>query len=61
MERTQMYLTKKQQDQLKLISKENGVTMSELIRRAIDIYILETPGIIAMLKKLERRKKDGRV
>lgn len=57
MRRTQIYLTKKQQDQLKLISKEIGLTMSEIIRRTIDIYVLETPGIIDMLKKLEKDRK----
>ena len=39
MERTQIYITEKQQKKLKKMSKDTGLSMSELIRRALDEYL----------------------
>lgn len=38
MKRTNIYLTKKQHEQLVLITKLDGLKISEIIRRAIDEY-----------------------
>ena len=38
MERKQIYITKQQIDRLKKLSKETGLSVSELIRRSIDRY-----------------------
>ena len=39
MKRTNCHLTKLETDTLKTISNKSGLTVSELIRRAIDYYI----------------------
>jgi len=39
MKRIDTYITEKQQQQLKLISSVTGLTVAELIRRAIDAYL----------------------
>jgi len=39
MERTQIYLTKKEREALKTIAQQTGVSQSALIREAIDRYI----------------------
>jgi hypothetical protein len=44
MERTQIYLTKKEREYLKKIAKEEGLAMSEIIRRILDNYIEENNG-----------------
>lgn len=41
MNRTQIYLTKKQMDFLKKVSLEDDISISELIRRVLDLYIQE--------------------
>jgi metal-responsive CopG/Arc/MetJ family transcriptional regulator len=41
MVRTQMYLTKEEQDKLNGISAETGKPQSELIREAIDSYVIK--------------------
>lgn len=39
MNRTQIYLTEKQMDFLKKVSLEDDISISELIRRVLDLYI----------------------
>lgn len=41
MNRTQIYLTEKQMDFLKKVSLEDDISISELIRRVLDLYIQE--------------------
>ena len=48
MVRTQVMLSEHQHQQLKLMSKENGVSLSELVRQAID-------GMFANQKKDKRK------
>jgi predicted DNA-binding protein len=40
MERTQIYLTREQREALKTIAKRSGQSLSEIIREAIDAYIV---------------------
>lgn len=37
--RTQIYLTEPERSKLKILSEQNGMTISEIIRRAIDAYL----------------------
>lgn len=39
MKRINFYLTDKQTGRLRLLSQETGLSVSELVRRAIDIYL----------------------
>ena len=39
MKRKNFYLTKKQIEMLEVMSIKNGISFSEMLRRAIDIYI----------------------
>jgi len=42
--RTQVYLTEKQRQRIDALAEANGVTMAEIIRRALDSYFEdETP------------------
>ena len=41
MVRVDLYLTRNEIDRLKAISKETGITMSELIRRILDEWIVK--------------------
>lgn len=41
MKRTQIYITERQQEILRQISKNSGLGTAELIRRAIDDYLLK--------------------
>lgn len=41
MNRTQIYLTEKQMGFLKEVSKNDDISISELIRRILDLYIQE--------------------
>ena len=42
MERTQIYLTKSQRDELAAMAKSAGKKQSELIREAIDLFISQS-------------------
>ena len=39
MERTNIYLTKKQLNKLRELSRETELTVAELVRRAIDLFL----------------------
>jgi len=39
MKRTNIHLSEKQIERLKALSKETGLTVAELVRRAIDEYL----------------------
>ena len=39
MKRTNIYLTEKQQEALRKLSAETGLSVAELIRRAIDLFL----------------------
>ena len=41
MERTQIYLTQEERQALQTIAKRRGQTQSQLIREAIDLYIVQ--------------------
>jgi hypothetical protein len=42
--RTQVYLTEEQRERIDVLADETGVTMAEIIRRALDSYLdHETP------------------
>jgi predicted transcriptional regulator len=41
MERTQIYLTREEREALRAIAERRGQTQSEIIREAIDNYIVE--------------------
>ena len=41
MERTQIYLTREERDALKAIARRRGQTQSEIIREAVDQYIVQ--------------------
>ena len=43
MERTNIFATPKQLEQLREIAKESGLPMAEIIRRAIDMFLEATP------------------
>lgn len=38
MKRTTIFTTENQKDNLRVLSRETGLTIAELIRRAIDLY-----------------------
>lgn len=42
MKRTQIYLVKEQQQALRALSRERGVSQSEIIRDAVDTYLDQT-------------------
>ncbi len=44
MHRTQIYLTKSQHRALRRASDREGVSMTELLRRMIDRYVVSKPG-----------------
>jgi hypothetical protein len=37
--RTQVYLTKEQRQRIDALAEDEGVTMAEIIRRALDFYL----------------------
>lgn len=39
MERTNIYLTKPQLEKLRKVAAESGLTVAELVRRAIDLFL----------------------
>ena len=39
MKRTNIYLTERSTDKLKALSKETGLSVAELVRRAIDAFL----------------------
>jgi ElaB/YqjD/DUF883 family membrane-anchored ribosome-binding protein len=41
--RTQVYLTEKQRRRIDEVSRAQGVTMAEVIRRAVDAYVSDRP------------------
>ena len=41
--RTQIYLTSEQRERIDRVAQSRGVTMSEVIRSAVDLYLDETP------------------
>lgn len=47
--RTQIYLTKEQRQKIDRLAKSMGLTMAELIRRAVDEYLTEEPNPRAAL------------
>ncbi len=47
--RTQVYLTEEQRRRIDLVAKASGVTMAEVIRRALDEYLSEEPDPSAVL------------
>jgi hypothetical protein len=47
--RTQVYLTDEQRRKIDLVAKASGVTMAEVIRRALDEYLAEDPDPAAAL------------
>ena len=59
MERTQIYLTKKEREYLKRVAKEDGLAMSEIIRRILDNYIKENDSNDKVKIHNRRCKKDG--
>ena len=42
MKRTQIYLQEKQREELNKLASRNGKAMAEMIREAIDMYIVES-------------------
>ncbi len=47
--RTQIYLTPEQRERIDRVAHSKGVTMSEVIRTALDQYLDETPDPATML------------
>jgi hypothetical protein len=55
MERTQIYLTEEERAGLKAVSEETGTSQSELIRRAVDRFLLDQEPS-TRLKRLRKGK-----
>jgi hypothetical protein len=47
--RTQVYLTDEQRRRIDRVARANGVTMAEVIRRALDEYLADEPDPSAAL------------
>jgi len=41
--RTQIYLTEELRERIDRVASSNGLTMAEVIRRALDVYLAEEP------------------
>jgi len=54
MERTQIYLTKEQREALRTISEQRNKPQSEIIREAIDCYIVDVAKEISVEEALEK-------
>jgi len=48
--RTQIYLTAELRGRIDRVASSNGVTMAEVIRRALDVYLAEEPDPATSLK-----------
>jgi hypothetical protein len=49
--RTQVYLTAEQRRRIDAIADAEGVTLAEIVRRALDLYLdRESPGVIEALR-----------
>lgn len=56
MVRKQIYVTEYQSDAIRHLAKEDGVKMSEIMRRALDTYLaMRTNGTTLMIGKGEDR------
>lgn len=56
MNRTNIYFTDQQAERLRLLSKKSGLSVAELVRRAIDAY-WDWEGLEKTVAKEKRRKK----
>jgi len=57
MKRTNFYLANKQIDNLKSFSQETDLSVSEHVRRAVDLYL---EGMIKKRNKSKMNKKDNK-
>ena len=57
MKRTNFYLANKQIDNLKSFSQETDLSVSEHVRRAVDLYL---EGMIKERNKSKMNKKDNK-
>lgn len=57
MQRTQILVTTPQAKALKRISKDTGLAVGEIVRRAIDAYLVLDPALVALGTKKKGSKR----